>query len=63
MEAGKDSLTRDTVRDATREVRAHERPREVGGPDSGGRDPVKKTEAVRPATGAQQEHLLPVAGS
>jgi hypothetical protein len=49
MEAGKESLTRDTVRDATREVRAHERPREVGGPDLGGTDPVGKTEAACPA--------------
>ena len=61
MEAGKESLTRDTVRDATREVRAHERPREVGSPNTGGTDPVGKTEAARRAASAQ-EHLLPVAG-
>jgi hypothetical protein len=40
---------------------AHERPREVGGPDSGGTDPVGNTEAARTAAGAQ-EYLSPVAG-
>ena len=97
MEAGKERLTRDTVRDATRqEIEhlkrensdlkqlvadlsldvhrlkkqpsrpskrpwAHERRGKVGGPDSGGTNPVGKTEATRTATGAQ-EYLLPVAG-
>ena len=46
MEAGKERLTRDTVRDATRqEVERH---------SPGGRDPVGKTEVTHPTAGAQE---------
>ena len=53
MEAGKERLTRDAVRDATRQEIEHH--------DPGGRDPVGKAETTHPTAGAQ-EHLLSVAG-